>query len=126
MPSVLSRFQDYTDILRYAAQREIEVVPEFDMPGHARAAIKAMALRRRMKTEYGDLQGAHEYELDEMGDPSLYWSVQLYDDDAINPCLESSYRFIRHVMQEVKKMHEGVNPLKTYHFGGDEVASGEQ
>ena len=126
MPSVLSRFQDYTDILRYAAQREIEVVPEFDMPGHARAAIKAMALRRRMKTEYGDLQGAHEYELDEMGDPSLYWSVQLYDDDAINPCLESSYRFIRHVMQEVKKMHEGVNPLETYHFGGDEVASGEQ
>ena len=78
-----------------------------------------------MKREAGDLQGAHEYELDEEGDPSLYWSVQLYNDDAVNPCMESSYRFIHHVMKEVKKMHEGVNPLRTYHFGGDEVAKGE-
>ncbi|XP_070178425.1 beta-hexosaminidase-like [Littorina saxatilis] len=94
------------------------------MPGHSRAAIKAMALRRRLKTEAGDMQGAHEYELDEMGDPSEYSSVQLFNDDAVNPCMDSSYRFIRHVMRGVKQMHAGVNPLNIYHFGGDEVAEG--
>jgi hexosaminidase len=31
---------DYAEILRYAAARHVEVVPEFEMPGHARAAIK--------------------------------------------------------------------------------------
>ena len=78
-----------------------------------------------MKTEAGDVLGAHEYELDEYGDQSVYSSIQLYNDDAVNPCMESSYRFIRHVMQEVKAMHADINPLRTYHFGGDEVASGE-
>ncbi|KAL8595484.1 hypothetical protein ACOMHN_000693 [Nucella lapillus] len=116
--------KEYQEILRAAAQRHIEVIPEFDTPGHARAAIKSMALRRQMKMEAGDPIGAHEYALDEEGDPSQYSSVQMYNDNAVNPCLESSYRFIRHVLLEVKKMHHSVNPLKVYHFGGDEVASG--
>src|SRR2546430_13125085 len=29
---------DYVEILRYAAARHIEVIPELEMPGHARAA----------------------------------------------------------------------------------------
>src|SRR5881628_3102806 len=33
---------DYVEILRYAAARHIEVIPEIEMPGHARAAIKSM------------------------------------------------------------------------------------
>src|SRR6266545_5341443 len=33
---------DYVEIVRYAAARHIEVIPEIEMPGHARAAIKAM------------------------------------------------------------------------------------
>src|ERR1041385_7914781 len=31
---------DYVEIVRYAAARHIEVIPEIEMPGHARAAIK--------------------------------------------------------------------------------------
>nr|KAG5707256.1 hypothetical protein BaRGS_000030 [Batillaria attramentaria] len=116
--------QDYREILQHAARRHIEVIPEFDMPGHSRAAVKAMTLRRKLKTEAGDEQAAHEYALDEEGDQSLYSSVQFYDDDAVNPCMNSTFAFIRHVMTEVRKMHDGVNPLKTYHFGGDEVAAG--
>ena len=36
---------ELVDLLRYAAARHIEVIPEIDVPGHARAAIKAMAAR---------------------------------------------------------------------------------
>ena len=39
--------QDFLDILLYAAERHIEVVPEIDLPGHSRAAIKAMEFRRK-------------------------------------------------------------------------------
>src|SRR5207248_10899 len=46
---------DYIEMLRYAAARHIEVVPEIEMPGHARAAIKAM-------------QGNQSYRLDDPAD----------------------------------------------------------
>src|SRR6266513_1968302 len=38
---------DYVEIVRYAAARHLEVIPEIEMPGHARAAIKAMEARFR-------------------------------------------------------------------------------
>lgn len=34
--------QDYQEILMFAAERHIEVIPEIDMPGHCHAAIRAM------------------------------------------------------------------------------------
>jgi N-acetyl-beta-hexosaminidase len=39
--------EDYKEILLYAKTRHIEVIPEIDMPGHARAAIIAMEGRYR-------------------------------------------------------------------------------
>ena len=36
---------DYIEILRYAAARHIDVIPEIEMPGHARAAVQAMEAR---------------------------------------------------------------------------------
>ena len=44
-------------------------------------------------------------------------------DNAINPCLESSYTFVDHVIKAVTEMHRDIQPLKVFHFGGDEVAS---
>ena len=32
---------DYAEIVRYAAERHVTVVPEIDMPGHTNAAIAA-------------------------------------------------------------------------------------
>ena len=37
---------DYQEILSYANQRHITVIPEFDMPGHSHAAINAMEVCR--------------------------------------------------------------------------------
>ncbi|MEI3326441.1 MAG: family 20 glycosylhydrolase [Thomasclavelia sp.] len=34
--------EEYKDIVDYAAQRYIEIVPEFDMPGHTGAALASL------------------------------------------------------------------------------------
>mmetsp|Transcript_29778 Transcript_29778/g.61261 ORF Transcript_29778/g.61261 Transcript_29778/m.61261 type:complete len:530 (+) Transcript_29778:134-1723(+) len=39
--------QDYIDILRYAARRNVKVIPEFNMPAHARAAVMSMEARAK-------------------------------------------------------------------------------
>ena len=36
---------DYQEILRHAVKHHVEVIPEFDTPGHAHAAVKAMDAR---------------------------------------------------------------------------------
>ena len=55
---------DYIEILRYAAARHIEVIPELEMPGHARAAVKAMEARFRERSAAGDAEGARRYLLE--------------------------------------------------------------
>lgn len=114
---------DYQDILAFAKEHFVTVVPEFDMPGHAHAAIKAMEARyNRLKDV--NITAADEYRLADPNDTTSYLSVQQWTDNAINPCIPSTYRFVRKVMQEVKDIHETVQPLQIFHFGGDEVASG--
>jgi hexosaminidase len=105
---------EFVDLLKFAAARYIEVIPEFDMPGHARAAIKSMQAR-----------GDAAFLLSDPMDKSTYESAQFYKDNAINGCLESSYAFIEKVMDEVKAMYvEAGVALKTWHVGLDEVPPG--
>jgi len=114
---------DYREILQKAEELHIEVIPEFDMPGHAHAAIKAMeARKRRLEADGEDEEEAVKYLLTDPEDKSVYLSVQNYPDNAINPCVDTTYNFVKHVVKEVKAMHEGVQVLRGFHFGGDEVA----
>ncbi|XP_025106238.1 uncharacterized protein LOC112571470 [Pomacea canaliculata] len=115
--------EDYKRILRYAAQRHIRVIPEVDMPGHGHASIKAMEARRRKLLKEND-EGANRYVLVDDDDPSWYKSIQLYTDNAVNPCLSSTYNFVNTVVQTLVEVHRDVMPLTIYHFGGDEVAKG--
>jgi hexosaminidase len=78
---------EFVDIVKAATARYIEVIPEFDMPGHARAAIKAM-----------NAKGDMTYMLSDPMDKSKYESVQYYSDGAINACLDSTYTFVAKVM----------------------------
>ena len=111
------RREQMVALLRAARARHIEVVPEVDSPGHARAAIKAMEVRARA--------GDATYRLSDPQDTSQYHSVQNYDDNAINACLESSYAFVAKVMDELKAMYaEAGVPLRTWHVGADEVGAG--
>lgn len=114
---------DYRDILDAAKARGIEVIPSFDMPGHSRAAIRSMEARYRKYLALGRKAEAEEYRLAEPGDKTVYRSVQNYSDNTLNVCLDSTYRFIDTVMDELAALHAAAGtPLKTYHIGADETA----
>lgn len=115
---------DYKEILEYANKRHIKVIPEFDMPGHARAAIVSMKERERIFKLQNNLSFAEEYRLHDPDDKSEYMSVQWFTDNAINPCIESTYSFVEHLMREVKALHDGIQDLEIFGFGGDETAKG--
>jgi hexosaminidase len=108
---------DFVEIVAAARARGIEIIPEFDMPGHARAAIKSMQARAR--------SGDASYLLSDPDDTSSYLSIQNYKDNAINACRESTYAFVAKVMDEVRAMFvAGGSTLRTWHVGGDEVGAG--
>jgi hexosaminidase len=116
---------EYVEILRYAAARHIEVIPELEMPGHARAAIKAMEARFRALGGKGDEEGARRFLLSDPEDRSEYTSAQLYRDNVMNPALPSTYAFVTQVVQDLAALHrEAGVPLRNLHMGGDEVPAG--
>ena len=95
--------QQIRDVVAYAQTRHITIVPEIDMPGHARALI--MSLR------------------DELIDPkdhSRYSSVQHYHDNVLSPCLESTYVVLDNIMTEIATLFPG----DTIHVGSDEIPKG--
>lgn len=114
---------DYIEILKYASARQIQVIPSMDMPGHSRAAVKAMEARYRRLAEVGDIKGAEEYRLIDPEDKTVYSSIQYYDDNTLNVCIESTYHFVDKVIDEIAKLHkEAGQPLTRYHIGADETA----
>lgn len=116
---------DYIEILKYAAERHIKVIPEIETPGHARAAIKSMDARYARLMKEGKKAEAEQYLLSDPQDQSKYRSVQGWDDNVINVALPSVYNFLGKVTDELIAMHkEAGNPLETIHFGGDEVPAG--
>lgn len=109
---------DFVEILRYAHERHIRVIPEFDLPGHSRAAIKSMEVRAAKTGDTSCL-------LSEAADTSRYNSVQDYDDNAINVALPSTYKFIETVFDALISYYaEACVPLPAIHIGGDEVPHG--
>ena len=116
---------DFVEILKFAKARHITVIPEIETPGHARAAIKSMDARYRMLLLAGKKQEAERYLLHDLNDHSVYRSVQNWNDNVIDVSLPSTYNFIETVADEVIAIYrEADAPLKTIHFGGDEVPAG--
>jgi hexosaminidase len=112
-------------ILRYARARHIEVIPEVDVPGHARAAIVSMQARHDLLMEEGDEAAARRYLLRHPDDESVYQSVQGWNDNVIDVCMPSTYEFLRYVVDDIVEMYrEAGAPLTTIHTGGDEVPGG--
>jgi hexosaminidase len=116
---------EFITILRHAHARHIEVIPEFNMPGHARAAVTAMRERHRRLLAAGDRTRAEEFLLSDPEDASRYESVQLWHDNVICIALPSVDRFIDTVVGEVCMLYrEAGVPLRVIHTGGDEVPQG--
>ena len=101
--------EKYIELLRYAGERHIRVIPEIDMPGHMRAAKKAM----------GHLL------TDSAFDARVYLSAQNYTDNVIDVTKPYAVQFIDHVVTEIVKMHDEAGyPLTIFNIGGDEVPKG--
>ena len=110
--------EEYKQILRYAWDRRIRVIPEFDTPCHSRASIKAMQAYER-------LTGDSTYLLQDPTDTSHYWSAQDYTDNVLSVYLPSVYKFYGTVFDEVIRLHKEAGvPLPAIHIGGDEVPEG--
>jgi hexosaminidase len=106
---------EYIELLQYAQQRNVKIIPEFNMPAHARAAVVAMEARAK--------NGDDTYRLLDPEDTTNLLTVQFYDRKSIiNPCLDSSISFVEKLVKEVRLMHDEAGvPLDSYHFGGDEA-----
>ena len=116
---------DYIGLIRYAAGRHVELIPEICFPSHARSAIIAMENRYDKYTKQGDAAKAAEYRLRDPADSSEYLSAQLFTDNIACMGMESTYRFYDKVVSEIKKMHDEAGvPLRFFHTGGDELPDG--
>jgi len=116
---------DFIEILKYATQRHIQIIPEIESPGHSRAAIKAMDMRYRRFMEQGNKTEAERFLLRDINDQSKYSTAQLWTDNVMCVALPSTYTFIGKVVDELKTMYSEANaPLTTIHLGGDEVPAG--
>ncbi len=90
------------EVVKYAAERNIEVIPEIEMPGHCTAVLAAYP-------ELGNDTGAYHV-------PG-YWGVH---HTIYNPG-EPTFKFLEDVLTEVM----AIFPSKYIHVGGDEVPKDE-
>jgi len=89
----------FRDLVAYAAQRHIEVVPEIDMPGHTNAALSSYA----------------ELNCDGVA-PPLYTGIEVgFSSLCIDK--EITYRFVEDVLTELAEL----TPGEYLHIGGDEA-----
>ena len=116
---------EFVDILKYAKERHITVIPVLNFPGHARAAIKSMEKRYLDLMEEGRTEEAEAYRLVDPEDKSQYMSAQSFKDNVVNVANASTFDFYLKVVDELTKMYaEAGLELKKMHSGGDEVAEG--
>jgi hexosaminidase len=92
---------DYTEIVDYARERYIVVVPEFDMPGHTNAALAAYP----------------ELNCDGIA-PALYTGIEV-GFSSLCTGKPITYRFVDDVIKEVAAL----TPGPYIHIGGDEAAA---
>ncbi|MBQ7205080.1 MAG: family 20 glycosylhydrolase [Muribaculaceae bacterium] len=110
---------EFIDLLRYAWQRGVNIIPEIETPGHARAAIVAM------KNRAANNPTAQQYRLWDEKNESVYTSAQSYHDNVLNVASDDVYLFIDHVVGELQQMYKEAGlKLEVVHLGGDEVARG--
>lgn len=106
---------DIREVVKYAAERNVQIVPEIDIPGHSMAAIAAypeLSTRKDPNTfvnpglSIADWYGNGTFKM-------------LYE-NALNPSDEKVYEFLDKVFTEVAALFPG----KYIHVGGDECYKG--
>ena len=100
--------EEFKDIVAYAAERNVEIIPEFDMPAHAWAALVSMPMLN--STEDGKPH-ANGYDNTK---PYQGWDVGWASLECRN---ENTYIFIDEVFRQVSE----ISPSVYIHVGGDEA-----
>ena len=120
----LSR-SDYVDILKYANERNITVIPQISVPSHMRSAIVSMNARYQKYMEMGNKMEAEKYLLIDPDDKSEYYSAQGFTDNIMNICRESSFTFYEKVIDEIYLMYKDAG-IEMTNFGvaADELPYG--
>lgn len=115
----------FIEILKMADKHHVEVIPEINFPGHARAAIYAMEARYDRLMKEGKQAEAEKFRLIDPEDKSHYNSAQNFNDNVVCVCLEAPYLFYETVVEDIMAMYEeaGLN-MHVMHAGGDEVPEG--
>jgi hexosaminidase len=96
-PSQSYTQEDIKEIVAYAKERYIEVIPEIDMPGHATAANKA----------YPEFSGG---------------GSEKHPEYTFDPAKEGTYAYLSKILREVDVLF----PSQMIHIGGDEVSFGNE
>ena len=89
---------DCREIVQYAAERHITVIPEIDLPGHMQAALAAYP-------EYGCTGGPYEV-----------WKMWGVSDNVLCAGNDATLGFIEDVLSEIVEIF----PSEYIHIGGDE------
>ena len=100
--------EEFKEIVAYANERYIQIVPEFDMPSHAWAALVSLSFLN--STEDGR-PPANGYDNTR---PYEGWDVGFNSLECRN---EKTYEFIDEVFRQVSE----ISPSKYIHIGGDEA-----
>ena len=117
--------EDFVELIEYSASKNINIIPNISFSSHARAAIVAMEARRDRLTSVGKINEANAYALKDSQDNSQYTSAQLYSDNTINICLESTLAFYEKVIDEVALMYDSAQvSLQQINIGADELPYG--
>lgn len=102
------------ELIRYAAERHVDIMPEIDVPGHSLAAVVSYP-------ELSCTEGAGNYMV-RAGEPIIDWSKgsppHSFVDNTLCPANEKVYEFLDKVFEEVA----GIFPFPYIHVGGDEAA----
>ena len=103
---------DMKEIIRYAKERFIDIMPEVDVPGHSLAAVVSYP-------ELSCTPGADKYHVNS-GEPFMDWShgappIALVD-NTLCPANEKVYDFLDKVFTELAALF----PFPYIHVGGDE------
>jgi hexosaminidase len=104
---------DIKELVQYAKDRFVNILPEIDVPGHSLAAVVAYP-------ELSCTPGADKYVVNS-GEPFMDWSGphnRAIVDNTLCPANESVYTFLDKVVGEVAQLF----PFGYIHLGGDECA----
>ncbi|WP_018477257.1 beta-N-acetylhexosaminidase [Pontibacter roseus] len=91
------------EVIRYAAMRGINIIPEIDIPGHSRATIAA----------YSELSTRP----DSTWSVATTWGMYNRHNNVLQPN-PATFKFLKTVFQEVAELF----PSEYFHLGGDETS----